>query len=43
LSDFNAILTFLSDFRKKTSIVKFNENPYIRNRVTLCGQTDRET
>jgi len=41
LSDFNETWIFSTDFRKKTTNIKFNENPSCGSRVIPCGRTDR--
>ena len=40
VSDFNENLTFSTDFRKKSLIIKFNQNPSSGSRIITCGQTD---
>jgi len=41
LSNFHATRIFLTDFFKKSSNIKFHENPSGGNRVVPCGRTDR--
>ena len=36
-------LNFLTDFRKKSLNMKFNQNPSSGSRVVPCGRTDRQT
>jgi hypothetical protein len=43
LSDFNETRFFPTDFRKKSSNVKFHENPSSRSRVVPCGRAGRRT
>ena len=43
LSDFNEVLIILTDLRKKSSNIKFHENPSSVNQVVSCGQTDGKT
>ena len=43
LSDFNGTWIFSTDFRKKSSDIKFNENPPNGSRVVPCGRTDGQT
>ena len=43
LSDFNVISIFSTDFRKKFSNIKINENPFGVNRSFPCGKVDRQT
>jgi len=42
LSDFTEIWIFWTDFRKSSNI-KFHENPSSWSRVVPCGRTDRRT
>jgi len=39
-SDFNKTLTFSTQFRKKYSDIKFDENPSSGSRVVPCGRAD---
>ena len=39
LSDINGTWVFSTDFSKKYSNIKFNENPSSVSRVVPCGQT----
>jgi len=40
--DFNETSNFATDFRKKYSSTKFQENATNGNRVVPCGRTDRQ-
>jgi hypothetical protein len=43
LSDFNETCIFATDFRKKYSNIKFNENPSSGSRVVPCQLSARHT
>ena len=43
LSDFDEIWIFSADIRKKSSNIKFLEDPFSGSRVVPCGRTDRQT